>query len=345
MADANSQEPAVIDHLTTEEAPSLVTGAERSGLLTGGDGKALPAEFHPLAQLFPLIEGAAFAALVEDVKANGVHRPVVMHEGKILDGRNRYLAAREAGVGFPVAEFTGDDPVAYVVSENLHRRHLTESQRAMVSGKIAQLKRGRPEKPANLPVIAPTQAEAAQLMNVSERSVRDAKAVLDHGAAGLPEMVEQDQVSVSAAATVARLPEPEQAEIVAQGPEAVKAAAKEIRSPKTTTPKEKRPANGLSGLTREALEDEVLGLREENGELRQKLAASNAERDDLKARLTEATADNQGAVIGKLQKQLQAAKFARDEALAATKREEYRRKKAEARVKELEALPVDMGAL
>src|SRR5690606_12159539 len=136
-------------------------------------------------------------------------------------------------------------------------------------------------------------------------------AVLDHGAAGLPEMVEQDQVSVSAAAAVSRLPEAEQAEIVALGPEAVKAAAKEARTLKVA---EKRSASGLSGLTREALEDEVVGLREENGELRQKLAATKAERDDLKARLTEATTDNQGAVIGKLQKQLQAAKFARDEA-------------------------------
>lgn len=104
-----------------------------------------------------------------------------------------------------------------------------------------------------------------------------------------------------------------------------------------------RPS-GVSGLSREALEDDVNGLRAEVAELRDKLSKATAERDDFKARLKEATADNQGAVIGKLQKQVQAAKYARDEAMAATKRIEFRLKKAEARVAELERTPIDMEA-
>lgn len=102
-----------------------------------------------------------------------------------------------------------------------------------------------------------------------------------------------------------------------------------------------RPS-GMSGLSREGLEMELGEVRLENAELRESIAKLTAERDDLKARLKEATADNQGAVIGKLQKQLQAAKFSRDEALAATKRMEYRLKKAEARQAELEAMPVQV---
>lgn len=224
--------------LTLDETLSDVVGQDGSGLLAR-DGQALPARFHPLAQLFPMIEGEAFAALVEDVRLNGVRRPVVMFEDMILDGRNRYMAAREAGVGFPVSEFTGPDPVAFVVSENIHRRHLTESQRAIVSGRLASLPQGRrADKAADLPVsVGVTQAQAADMLNVSERSVRAARSVIDRGSPGLVEMVEQDQASVSAAAQVAKLPEDLQAEVIAAGPDAVRDTAKAIRADATVVEK------------------------------------------------------------------------------------------------------------
>jgi hypothetical protein len=47
-------------------------------------------KFHPLANIFPLMEGPAFDALVVDIKANGVRDPLVMHEGLLLDGRGRW---------------------------------------------------------------------------------------------------------------------------------------------------------------------------------------------------------------------------------------------------------------
>ena len=102
--------------------------------------QALP--FHPLADLFPLLEGADFDELVADVRAHGVREPIWIYEEKILDGRNRHRAAAVAGVACPTRPYEGDDPVGFVVSQNLKRRHLSESQRAMVAAKLATLGTG-----------------------------------------------------------------------------------------------------------------------------------------------------------------------------------------------------------
>ena len=99
-------------------------------------------DFHPIANIFPLIEGQAYRDLVQDIAEHGVREPVWLYEGKILDGRNRYRAANEAGALCGLRLYEGDDPVGFVVSLNLHRRHLDESQRAMVAAKLAGLERG-----------------------------------------------------------------------------------------------------------------------------------------------------------------------------------------------------------
>jgi ParB-like chromosome segregation protein Spo0J len=95
---------------------------------------------HPLADIFPLIEGDEFGSLVTDIKRHGIREPIWLYQGQIIDGRNRYRAAQIAGVDCPIREYMGDDPVAFVVSLNLKRRHLNESQRAMVAAKLATLK-------------------------------------------------------------------------------------------------------------------------------------------------------------------------------------------------------------
>lgn len=179
--------------------------------------------FHEYADLFPLIEGTELAELAADLKANGLRDKIDMWESCILDGRNRYraLLAAEltddtAGWGNKlyfrrfVPEVDGD-PLKYVLSKNLRRRQLNESQRAYVAAKIANLPPGRPsDKPANLPV---KQAEAASLLNVSERSVRSAAAVRAEGTPELQRAVEQGHLPVSAAAQAVRLDASKQRQI------------------------------------------------------------------------------------------------------------------------------------
>jgi len=95
-------------------------------------------EFHPLANIFPLLEGEEFAALVEDIKTHGLREPITVFEGMILDGRNRYRACLEAGIEPTFTPYLGDDPRAYVFSANVHRRHLTSEQKRDIIAKLLQ---------------------------------------------------------------------------------------------------------------------------------------------------------------------------------------------------------------
>ena len=89
--------------------------------------------FHPACTAFPQLPEADLQDLADDIAANGLRNPIVLWEGKILDGRNRYLACEIAGVEPRFIDFEGEDPIGWVVSQNLVRRHLTASQKAVVA--------------------------------------------------------------------------------------------------------------------------------------------------------------------------------------------------------------------
>jgi hypothetical protein len=91
-------------------------------------------EVHPLALTYPPMSAEEMAALVADIKARGLRRPIVRYEGKILDGRNRYQACRRAGVEPAFVDYQGDDPLGEVNSQNLSR-DLTPAQRAFVAAR------------------------------------------------------------------------------------------------------------------------------------------------------------------------------------------------------------------
>jgi hypothetical protein len=103
-------------------------------------------EFHPLAVLFPLLEGDEFKILVEDIRRHGQREPIVLYQGRVLDGRNRARACKAAGVAPRYEEFSGRDAAAYVISANIRRRHLTTEQRRDLIAKLLKDDPGRSDR-------------------------------------------------------------------------------------------------------------------------------------------------------------------------------------------------------
>ena len=164
-------------------------------------------EVHPLAEIFPPLEGPAFDALVADIMARGLQELIWLYQGKILDGRNRYRACQQAGCEPKTRNYEGDDPVGFVLSANLHRRHLNESQRAMVAAKLVTTKLGDNRWKVGQSIDQPT---AAKMLNVSTKSVQRAKEVCDKATFNIQKFVQSGKVPVSVAAKVAALPKQKQ---------------------------------------------------------------------------------------------------------------------------------------
>lgn len=96
---------------------------------------------HPAAELFPMLDSSALNELAEDIRKNGLLEPVIIYHGQVLDGRNRLAACDLAGVSPQFIEMDGnlESPVLYVISRNLHRRHLSVSQRACIAAEMVPL--------------------------------------------------------------------------------------------------------------------------------------------------------------------------------------------------------------
>lgn len=134
--------------------------------------------FHEYADIFPMLPLEELDALGADIADNGLLEPITLYEGKVLDGRNRYIACMSVSVNPRFTQYTGDDPLGFVVSKNLHRRHLGETQRGLVAAKLSNMRQGERtdlEPSANLQKVS--QTEAAALLNVSPRTVATVKAI------------------------------------------------------------------------------------------------------------------------------------------------------------------------
>jgi N6-adenosine-specific RNA methylase IME4 len=149
---------------------------------------------HEIAAIFPLLSDSELEVLSNDIKTNGLQEPVILFDGKILDGRNRYRACKLAGVEARTKKYEGNSPAAFVWSANFHRRHLTATQKATAAvvalswfEKEAKKRQAtstggtKPQLREKFPEGARGKASerAAELAGVNAHYVSDAKAILE----------------------------------------------------------------------------------------------------------------------------------------------------------------------
>lgn len=159
-------------------------------------------DVHPAANLFPMMTEDEFDELAEDIREHGQILPIILHEGKILDGRNRAMACHRLGRAPKVETLVCDDPISWAISANAKRRNLSKTQLAAVAAEsLALYEAEAKERIRNaqavrhgvtvekIPQIEQGKArdKAAKAAGVNPRYVQDAKKIKEDA----PEVFEQ----------------------------------------------------------------------------------------------------------------------------------------------------------
>jgi Domain of unknown function (DUF4326)/ParB-like nuclease domain len=189
-------------------------------------------DFHEAACIFPMLSEKQIDELAEDIKSNGQLVPIQLLDGKILDGRNRWMACLKIGKKPLTVEVEPNDPIAHVLSLNLKRRSLDEAQSAMVGGRAKALyekqakerqkasggdrKSVRDNCPQPIEDKGRARDKAGEAVGVSGKQVDRAVKVLSSGSKELIAACDSGEVAVSAAAKIAALPKTIQNDIIKQ---------------------------------------------------------------------------------------------------------------------------------
>jgi len=259
-------------------------------------------EQHELSAKFSRMSPEAIEAMAEDIKQNGLQHSILLYEGKVLDGWNRYEACLKAGVNPRTTIFRGTDPAAIVISENIHRRHdLTPGQRALMVVEIRSwAKTGKPAKGAAVAPLA-TVATMAEEAGTGERLVQQAKVVSANGIPALKEAVKKEEIAIEKAAAVAKKPKREQAKALKEAKEKKPKLPKKPSAAKPAGDAEKRLAKLQADYdelkeNRDELADELktcLAISEGKeakvmNALREELRICTRRKNELMANLAEA---------------------------------------------------------
>lgn len=175
--------------------------------------KEIQREYHEVAQLFPLMQGDEFEELKDDIANHGLLEAIWLHpNGHIIDGRNRHRACIETETEPRFRTWGGEDSlVSFVVSMNLHRRHLTSSQLAAVAVEMLPLLEAEAKERMSAGGVARQQGaekiphpesakgeareKAAAIAGTNPRYVSDAKRLAEE-APDLFEQVREGKVTI-----------------------------------------------------------------------------------------------------------------------------------------------------
>jgi hypothetical protein len=251
-------------------------------------------EVHPAAELFPLMAPDELMALAEDIKKNGLNEPIVFwtdadypliektrsksrllenYDWQVIDGRNRLnaleLLDREipqprghigddwmfADEGFSIKFRDEADPYDYVISANIHRRHLTAAQKSEL---IEALLKAKPER---------SDRATAKIAQVDHKTVAAKRAKLE-ATGEIPQLDKRTGADGRARPHYYQMPSPEETEEfrnkavdrINQGLPEIHAQKNNNRSaPKSSTDNAKNPVeldvSGTNAPVPESLRD------------------------------------------------------------------------------------------
>jgi hypothetical protein len=174
---------------------------------------------HPASELFPMMGDDELSELAADIHKNGLLEPIVLCEGLILDGRNRNVACELADVEPRFTEWSGSSPTLFVISKNLHRRHLTLGQKAAIAVEAVPLFQEESKKRSLANLKHGTESPTSRSLVVGETSLRTNQIVARH--------VGVSHASVAQAIEVKR--DPEEFEKVKRGKTTLNAATNRVR--------------------------------------------------------------------------------------------------------------------
>ena len=188
-------------------------------------------QIHEVAHLFPEMQEQEFEELKQDIRKHGQQVPIILYEGKVVDGRHRLRACGELGIvpRFEKMVAANEAEVSQaVVSINLHRRHLSEGQRALIAARMTTSTIGSNQHTAG----AVSQQKAADELGVSVDSVLRGKKVIKHGVPELVQAVAAGKINISSAAKLATLAKEDQAQLNFEDIKAIQNASKAINKAK-----------------------------------------------------------------------------------------------------------------
>lgn len=253
---------------------------------------------HPLSAAFPSMSDADFQALKDDIENNGQREPVIVLDGMVLDGWHRYRACVDLGIKATQFTYSEGDPVGFVLSHNLHRRHLSASQRAaavVACNSWAPAHRTKKVEPSS--TLSKTNAELAKTANVTPRTITDAKAAHK---AGLTDAVKQGAMTAKEAAAVAR-------------GKPAEAPSKPATKPKRTLDERPTEVQAVTDNDQFAeAQNTINELAQENEQLRDKLAVEAMDTSETGKTQAAETIKELRSLVKSLEAELDAVKKARN---------------------------------
>jgi hypothetical protein len=142
-------------------------------------------EFHESLKDIPLMPLHERDALADDIAKHKQLFPIILLGGKIIDGRNRYLACLSRNIEPKTIELNPVDTGSFIASANYFRKHWSTQERSHFAALMSlESERGSPESNASneaIPSVEPpiTQEKAAKALGVSRSSVQRAKAKIE----------------------------------------------------------------------------------------------------------------------------------------------------------------------